>query len=151
MSNNIFPEVLVREIIPMIDSAFRTVADRDHRAMAGLSMGGFPTFQITLTNLDKFAYIGGFSGATFLQPGTEITKMYDGAWADASAFNQKVKVLYLSVGTGEPARMYTGIKALHEALEKAGIRHVFYESPGTAHEWQTWRRSLRQFASLIFK
>lgn len=151
MNNNVFPEVLVREIIPMIDSAFRTSPDRNHRAMAGLSMGGFQTFQTTMANLEKFAYIGGFSGATFLQPGTDITKIYNGAWADAPAFNQKVKVLYLSVGTAEPMRMYAGIKGLHEALEKAGIRHVYYESPGTAHEWQTWRRSLRQFASLIFK
>jgi enterochelin esterase-like enzyme len=151
MANNVFPEVLVREVIPMIDSIFRTVADRDHRAMAGLSMGGFQTFQTTMSNLDRFAYIGGFSGATFLQSGTDIGQLYDGAWANAPVFNQKVKVLYLSVGTAEPTRMYTGIKGLHEALEKAGINHIYYESPGTAHEWQTWRRSLRQFASLIFK
>ncbi|HLZ86893.1 MAG TPA: alpha/beta hydrolase-fold protein, partial [Puia sp.] len=151
MNDNIFPEVLVKEIIPMVDSAFRTIPDRDHRAMAGLSMGGFQTFQTTMTNLDKFAYIGGFSGAAFLQPGTDITRLYNGAWADAPAFAQKVKVLYLSVGTAEPPRMLTGIRGLHDALEKAGIRHVYYESPGTAHEWQTWRRSLRQFAGLIFK
>ncbi len=148
---NIFPEVLVGEVVPMIDSAFRTVPDRDHRAMAGLSMGGFQTFQTTMTNLDKFAYIGGFSGATFLQPGADITQLYGGAWADPGAFRQKVKLLYLSVGTAEPARMLTGIRGLHEALDKAGIAHVYYESPGTAHEWQTWRRSLRQYASLIFK
>ena len=151
MNSNVFPQVLVKEIIPMIDSAFRTMPDREHRAMAGLSMGGFQTFQTTMTNLDKFAWIGGFSGAAFLQPGTDITRLYDGAWANAGSFNQKVKLLYLSIGTAEPERMYTGIKGLHEALEKAGIRHVYYESPGTAHEWQTWRRSLRQFAGLIFK
>jgi enterochelin esterase-like enzyme len=151
MNSNVFPQVLVKEIVPMIDSAFRTIADREHRAMAGLSMGGFQTFQTTMTNLDKFAWIGGFSGATFLQPGTDITRLYDGAWADAAGFNQKVKLLYLSIGTAEPERMYAGIKGLHDALEKAGIRHVYYESPGTAHEWQTWRRSLKQFASLIFK
>jgi enterochelin esterase-like enzyme len=151
MSANVFPEVLVKEIIPLIDNTFRTYTDRDHRAMAGLSMGGFQTFQTTMTNLDKFAYIGGFSGATFLQPGADVTKMYDGAWADAAAFNKKVKVLYISVGTAEPERMQNGIKGFHEALEKAGIKQVYYESPGTAHEWQTWRRSLNQFASLIFK
>jgi len=151
MNNNIFPEVLVKEIIPMIDSSFRTLPDREHRAMAGLSMGGFQTFQTTMTNLDKFAYIGGFSGATFLQPGTDITQLYEGAWANAAAFNQKVKLVYLSIGTAEPERMYTGVKGFHEALEKAGIKHVYYESPGTSHEWQTWRRSLRQFASLLFK
>jgi len=150
-NNNVFPEVLVREIVPMIDSAFRTIPDREHRAMAGLSMGGFQTFQTTMTNPDKFAYIGGFSGATFLQAGTPVTGLYNGAWADPAAFAQKVKVLYLSVGTAEPARMLTGIRGLHEALQQAGIRHVYYESPQTAHEWQTWRRSLRQYASLIFK
>ena len=151
MSSNVFPDVLVKEIIPMIDKSFRTVSDREHRAMAGLSMGGFQTFQTTMTNLDKFAYIGGFSGAAFLQPDSDIKQMYNGAWADPQAFNQKVKVVYVSIGTSEPERMYTGVKGFHEALEKAGIKHVYYESPGTAHEWQTWRRSLRQFASLIFK
>jgi enterochelin esterase-like enzyme len=150
-SANIFPEVLVKEIIPMIDHNFRTIADRYHRAMAGLSMGGFQTFQATMANLDKFAYVGGFSGATFLQPGTAITGMYNGVWSDAATFNRSVKVLYLSVGTAEPQRMYDGIKALHEALKNAGIKHTYYESPGTAHEWQSLRRSLNQFAALIFK
>jgi enterochelin esterase-like enzyme len=135
----------------MVDAKFRTLASRDQRAMAGLSMGGFQTFQTTMTNLDKFAYVGGFSGAAFMQPGTEITKMYNGVFADANAFNQKVKVLYLSIGTTEPERMQTTVNGFHEALEKAGIKHVYYQSPGTAHEWQSWRRSLNQFASLIFK
>lgn len=151
MAGNVFPDVLVKEIIPMVDAKFRTLTDRDHRAMAGLSMGGFQTLQTTMTNIDKFAYVGGFSGAAFMQPGTDITKMYNGVFADANAFNKKLKVLYLSVGTTEPERMQTTVKGFHEALEKAGIKHVFYESPGTAHEWQSWRRSLNQFASLIFK
>lgn len=151
MAGNVFPDVLVKEIIPMVDAKFRTLTDRGHRAMAGLSMGGFQTFQTTMTNLDKFAYIGGFSGAAFMQPGSDITKMYNGVFADANAFNQKVKLLYISIGTAEPERMQTMVKGFHEALEKAGIRQVYYESPGTAHEWQSWRRSLNQFASLIFK
>jgi enterochelin esterase-like enzyme len=151
MAGNVFPDVLVKEIIPMVDKSFRTIADREHRAMAGLSMGGFQTFQTTMTNLDKFAYIGGFSGAAFLQPGSDIKQLYNGAWADAAAFNQKVKVMYVSIGTAEPERMYTGVKNFHAALENAGIKHIYYESPGTSHEWQTWRRSLRQFAGLIFK
>lgn len=151
MAGNVFPDVLVKEIVPMVDEKFRTLASRDHRAMAGLSMGGFQTFQTTMTNLDKFAYIGGFSGAGFMQPGTDITKMYNGVFADANAFNEKVKVLYLSVGTTEQERMQTMVKGFHEGLEKAGIKHVFYQSPGTAHEWQSWRRSLNQFAGMIFK
>ena len=151
MSGNVFPEVLVKEIIPMTEKNFRVIADREHRAMAGLSMGGFQTIQTTMSNLDKFSYIGGFSGAGFLQPNADITKMYDGVMADSTAFNNKVKVLYVSIGTTEPERMYNGVKSFHDALQKAGIKHVYYESPNTAHEWQTWRRSLRQFASLIFK
>ncbi|MBC3788451.1 alpha/beta hydrolase-fold protein [Spirosoma utsteinense] len=151
MASNVFPEVLVKEVIPMIDKSFRTLADRNDRAMAGLSMGGFQTFQTTMTNLDKFAYIGGFSGAGRLQPGADIKQAYDGAWSDADAFNKKMKVVYVSIGTKEPERMYTGVNGFHQALEKAGIKHVYYESPGTAHEWQTWRRSLRQYAGLIFK
>jgi enterochelin esterase-like enzyme len=151
MANNDFPAVLIKDIIPMVDKTFRTISDRDHRAMAGLSMGGFQTFQTTMTNLDKFAYVGGFSGAVFPDPDTDYTKVFDGAWADAEAFNKKVKVMYLSIGTAEPERMYKSVNSLHQALDKAGIKHVYYESPGTAHEWQTWRRSLHQFAGLIFK
>jgi enterochelin esterase-like enzyme len=151
MNINVFPEVLVKEVIPMIDKSFRTLTDRDDRAMAGLSMGGFQTFQTTMTNLDKFAYIGGFSGAGRLQPGADVKQLYDGAWSDPEAFNKKMKVVYVSIGTKEPERMYTGVNGFHQALEKAGIKHVYYESPGTSHEWQTWRRSLRQYASLIFK
>jgi enterochelin esterase-like enzyme len=151
MQNNAFPDVLVKDVIPMIDKTFRTLTDRDHRAMAGLSMGGFQTFQTTMTNIDKFAYIGGFSGAAFLEPGTDISKAFDGVWADPDAFNKKVKVMYLSIGTVEPERMYNSVNGFHSALEKAGIKHIYYESPGTSHEWQTWRRSLHQFAALIFK
>jgi len=151
MNGNIFPEVLIKEIIPMTDRTFRTLADRNHRAMAGLSMGGFQTFQTTMTHLDLFNYVGGFSGAAFLQPNTDVTTMYDGIWANADKFNKQLKVMYISIGTTEPERMYTGVSGFHKALDKAGIKHTYYESPGTAHEWQTWRRSLRQFASLIFK
>ncbi|MDH5250762.1 MAG: alpha/beta hydrolase-fold protein [Cyclobacteriaceae bacterium] len=151
MANNAFPDVLVQDIIPMIDKTFRTIADREHRAMAGLSMGGFQTFQTTMTNLDKFSYVGGFSGAAFLEPGSDITKAFDGVWADAEAFNKKIKVMYLSIGTLEPERMYNSVNGFHTALEKAGIKHIYYESPGTSHEWQTWRRSLNQFAGMIFK
>ena len=68
-----------------------------------------------------------------------------------NAFNQKVKLMYLSIGTDEPTNMYQTVNNFHKELEKAGIKHVYYESPGTSHEWLTWRRSLNQFAGLIFK
>ena len=70
--------------------------------------------------------------------------------ADADEFNKKVKVLWLGIGTTEPQRMYEGVKNYHEALEKAGIKHIYYESPGTSHEWLTWRRCLNEFAPLLF-
>ncbi len=70
--------------------------------------------------------------------------------ADADEFNRKVRLLWLGIGTAEPQRMYDGIKNYHEALEKAGIKHVYYESPGTSHEWLTWRRCLHEFAPLLF-
>jgi enterochelin esterase-like enzyme len=149
--NNTLSDVFIQEIIPMIDKEFRTLADRKHRAMAGLSMGGFQTFQITLTHLDQFASIGGFSGAGFMMPGTDISTMYNGVWKDVAAFNKKVNVVYLSIGTAEPERMYQTVNNFHNELVKIGIQHIYYESPGTSHEWLTWKRSLKQFASLLFK
>jgi len=149
--NQTLTDVFIKEIIPTIDKEFRTITDREHRAMAGLSMGGFQSFQITLTNLDKFAYIGGFSGAGFMMPGTDIKEMYNGVWTDVEVFNKKVKLVYMSIGTAEPERMYQSVNNFHKELEKAGIKHLYYESPGTSHEWLTWRRSLNQFASLLFK
>jgi enterochelin esterase-like enzyme len=151
MQDRTFEDVVIKEIIPTIDKEFRTISDRDHRAMAGLSMGGFQTFQITLDNLDKFAYIGGFSGAGFVQQGSDFSKLYNGVWSDVNAFNKKIKLMYLSTGTAEAERMYQTVNSFHKELEKAGIKHTYYESPGTAHEWLTWRRSLNQFASMIFK
>lgn len=149
-----FGDDLVGDVIPMIDTEFRTIADREHRAMAGLSMGGMQTFQVTLSHLDKFSYIGGFSGAgTGFVSGNNAfdpKTAFDGALADPAAFNKKVHLVWLGVGTAEPERMHSGIVAFHDALLKAGVDVKFYESPGTAHEWQTWRRDLNLFAPLLF-
>jgi enterochelin esterase-like enzyme len=151
MQNTTLEDVVIKEILPMIDKEFRTIPDRDHRAMTGLSMGGFQSFQITLHNLDKFAYIGGFSGAGQMQQGVEFSKLYNGVWADPDAFNKKVKLMFLSTGLKEPERMYQTVNNFKKELDKAGIKHVYYESPGTAHEWLTWRRSLHEFVPLLFK
>jgi enterochelin esterase-like enzyme len=151
MANNAFPDVLIKEIIPMIDKDFRTLSDRDHRALAGLSMGGFQTFQTAMPNLDKFTYVGGFSGVTFIEAGMDPKQMFNGVWANANEFNGKVKLVYLSIGSKEPERMYNTVNGIHKAFDELGIKHIYYESPGTAHEWQTWRRSLHQFAEMIFK
>jgi enterochelin esterase-like enzyme len=146
-----FEDVMVKDLIPMIDATYRTIPDREHRAMAGLSMGGMQTFQIGLKHLDLFAFLGGFSGAGggFRGAPFDPKTAYNGVMADADAFNKKVRLVWLGVGTAEGG-MYDGIKNYHEALAKAGIKNVYYESPGTAHEWLTWRRCLHEFAPLLF-
>jgi enterochelin esterase family protein len=140
--------MMLTDLIPMIEKTYRALPGRENRAMAGLSMGGFQTFLTTLANLDKFAYIGGFSGSTGGFGGQFDPKTSNnGVFADAEAFNKKVKVLFLGIGSMEGA----GTKNFSEQLTKAGIGNVYFESPGTAHEWLTWRRCLNDFAPRIFK
>ena len=141
-----FERVLVDDLIPFIDANFRTLADQPNRAMAGLSMGGMQTRQITLANLDKFSHIGIFSGGSIAP--TNIT--------DMAAFKQKVKVVFVGYGSrelgGGDRRGFGGDpKANTEALKAAGVNTYFYVSPDTAHEWQSWRRSLHRFAQLVFQ
>src|SRR5690349_7044048 len=147
-----FTDDITKALIPFVDKTFRTLPDRDNRAMAGLSMGGFQTFQITLNRLDLFSHIGGFSGAGGLggrafDPKTD----FNGAFADPKAFAKKVRLLWLGIGTAEPERMRDGIRGFHKALTDAGIDHVYVESQGTDHEWQTWRRNLNDFAPRLFR
>lgn len=148
-----FEQVLIKEIIPMIDGAYRTVADREHRAVAGLSMGGNQAVSIGTHNLDKFAYIAGFSGTMNglstdpLDPATA----FGGRFRDAAAFNKQVKLLWLGMGTLEPNPFPGAIGEFRKMLEKAGIKYVYFSSDGTAHEWLTWRRDLHDFAPRLFR
>ena len=140
---NAFEEVLIKDIIPMVESKYRVIADTEHRAMAGLSMGGMQTHSITLANPTTFAYVGMFSGGTF---NTEELK-------DAADFKKTNKVLFMSAG-GKETRMAEGDGSVGKAAENLkalGYNAHSYVSPGTQHEWQTWRRSLYQFSQLIFK
>jgi enterochelin esterase family protein len=149
-----FEDDVTQALIPFIDKTYRTVPDRDHRAMAGLSMGGMQTFQVTFNHLDDFSYIGGFSGAgnPFLTGGKfDVKTAYHGALADPTAFAKRVHLLWIGVGTKEPERMKSGLESLHTSLEEGKVQHVFYESPGTDHEWQTWRRDLKDFAPRLFQ
>jgi enterochelin esterase-like enzyme len=150
-----FEDDVTQVLIPFVDATYRTIADRDHRGMAGLSMGGMQTYQITLKHLDLFSYIGGFSGAGGLQmignQKPDWKTAYDGVFADPAAFAKKVHLLWLGVGTNEPEMMREGIRRFHASLTEAGIEHVYYESPGTDHEWQTWRRDLKDFAPRLFQ
>jgi enterochelin esterase family protein len=138
-----FQQILLKDIIPMVEKNYRVIADTEHRAMAGLSMGGMQTHAITLANPTTFAYVGMFSGGTF---NTEELK-------DAADFKKTNKVLFMSAG-GRETRMAEGDGSVGKAaedLKKMGINAHSYVSPETAHEWQTWRRSLYQFAQLLFK
>jgi enterochelin esterase-like enzyme len=138
-----FEKTLVGDFIPFVDANFRTVADQPHRAMAGLSMGGMQTRGITLAHLDTFSHIGVFSGGSIAV--TNIT--------DMPKFKEKVKLVFVSYGSRElgPNARGGDPKVNVAALKEAGINSVFYESPNTAHEWQSWRRSLHEFALLAFK
>jgi enterochelin esterase-like enzyme len=138
MTNTPFEHVLIEEMIPFIDANFRTVADQPHRGLAGLSMGGMLTHGISLAHVDKFAYIGMFSGGSIGV--SEIKDMAD--------FKKKVKLVFVGYGSRENGA--TG-KANVEELKNAGINAVYYESPLTAHEWLSWRRDLREFAPLLFQ
>jgi enterochelin esterase-like enzyme len=108
----------------MIDSTYRTIPDREHRPMAGLSMGGMQTFNITLNNLDRFAYIGGFSGAGGGFGGGSFNPKtaHNGGMADAQAFNQKVRLLFISIGTAEGERFYTSVRNYRDGLETAASK-----------------------------
>jgi len=142
-----FTPMLLNEIIPYVEKTFRVFTDRNSRAMAGLSWGGYQTFQIVLNNLDKFSYLGGFSGAGMFNPETDLKTVYNGVFSDPEAFNRQVHAFFLGIGSEEGPRM----KALSEALRKAGIHNTYFESKGTAHEWLTWRRCLHEFAPLLFR
>ncbi len=146
-----FTEMMLTDLIPVIERTYRVAPGRENRAMAGLSMGGMQTFTTALGNLDKFGYIGGFSGSSG-GPGRGTTAWdpktaSGGVYADAAAFNKRVKVLFLGIGSAEG----TGTKTFSDALTKAGINNVYFESPGTAHEWLTWRRCLNDFAPRLFR
>jgi enterochelin esterase family protein len=141
---NRFRDTLLQDIIPMIDATFRTLPDQGHRAMAGLSMGGMQTNAIAMAHLDVFGWVGIFSGGTVGDPATA----HDGVMANAREFNKKVRLIFQSCGSKERPE---NLKANYELLKAAGINTAMYVSEGTAHEWQTWRRSLREFAQLLFK
>jgi enterochelin esterase family protein len=139
-----FKNTLLQDIIPMIDGTFRTMPDPAHRAMAGLSMGGMQTNAIAMENTDVFGWVGIFSGGTVGDPATA----HNGVMANAAAFNKKVKLIFQSCGSKERPE---SVKASYDQLKAAGINTAMYVSEGTAHEWQTWRRSLHAFAPLLFK
>ena len=138
MTGGAFQDVLLKDIIPMVEKNYRVIADPQHRAMAGLSMGGMTTHGITLANPTTFAYVGMFSGGTFSV--SELENNDD--------FKKTNKVLFMSAGSHEGGM---GVMNAADEIRKLGINATGYISEGTAHEWHTWRRSLYQFVQLCFK
>jgi enterochelin esterase-like enzyme len=144
-----FQTVLVDELIPYIDANFRTLTDQPNRAMAGLSMGGFETRLITLKNLDTFSHIGLFSGGSISVDDVN----------NNPGFKEKIKLVFVSYGSRELESRRDGGRGPFggdprentDAIKEIGINAHFYVSPNTAHEWQSWRRSLHEFAQLLFK
>src|SRR3954469_7157642 len=146
-----YTEMMFTDLVPAIERTYRVRPGKENRAMAGLSMGGAQTFATTLTNLDKFAYIGGVrgdcGGVGRRKQGPDMKTICGGAFADPAAFNSKIKVLFLGIGAAEGP----GTKNFSDALTKAGVHNVYFESPETAHEWLSWRRALNEFAPRLFK
>ena len=144
---NSFYPVLLNDLIPYIDANFRTKADRENRAMAGLSWGGHQTFDVVLTNLDKFSYMGTFSGAIF---GLDLKTAYNSVFTNPEAFNKQIHYFLMCSGTEGMDKMF-GTKKMVEDLNEMGINAHYSESTGTAHEWLTWRRGLNEFIPHLFK
>ena len=142
-----FYKVMTNDLITTIDSKFRTLRGRDHRAMAGLSWGGHQTFDVVLSHMDLFAWMGAFSGAIF---GLDVKTAYNGIFTRPDEFNRKIHYLFLMSGTEGMDKMF-GTKKLVDELNNQGIHAHYYESTGTDHEWLTWRRGLRQFVPHLFK
>lgn len=129
-----FQTVLIDELIPYVDANFRTSADQRHRAMAGLSMGGFETHTITLARPDVFSYYGLLSGGIY-KP-------------DEIKDKSKVKLIFMSCGSFENPDV---VRKAADSLKTAGFNAVSYVSENTRHEFQTWRRSLYVLAPMLFK
>ena len=141
---NSFYPVLLNDLIPYIDANFRSKTDRDNRAMAGLSWGGHQTFDIVFNNMDKFAWLGTFSGAIF---GLDLKTAYNGVFTNADEFNKKIHYMYMNWGSEDFIKSGDIVKGLQEM----GIKVEGKESPGTAHEFLTWRRGLHEFIPHLFK
>ena len=140
----LFDSILTGDLIPFIDANFRTLPDREHRALAGLSMGGAQALRIGFNHLDLFAYLAAFS------PAIEIAdphRDYDGLLAGPARVNRQLKLLW--IGIGREDFLYAPVKESHETLDHAGIKHVWVESSG-AHIWTVWRKYLADLAPRLF-
>jgi len=140
-----FDKIVNEDLIPFIDRNYRTIPDREHRAIAGLSMGGAQAMRIGLNHLDRFASIGAFSPAIAI---TDLNKDYEGILADPAKVNRRLQLLWIGIGSDD--FLFEPVKQSHEILEKAGIHHVWVQGSG-AHVWTVWRKYLEDFAPRLFQ
>ena len=152
-----FEQMITEEVIPFVDARYRTIADRRHRATAGLSWGAKQAYDLALGHPEYFASMAGFSGIIVIgefnhsNPGfkdpKQLNAAYNGIFSNPKQFNKDTDLLFIANGEAEGNHLadMSGI------LKKKGIKNTFYQSPKTAHEWLTWRRCLYNYAQLLFK
>lgn len=136
-----FEKDLLNDLIPFIESKYPVFTDKEHRAIAGLSMGGGQSLNFGLGNLDKFAWIGGFSSAP-------NTKRPEELLPDPEAAKQKLKLLWISCGASDGLITYS--KRTHEYLAEKNVPHIYYIEPGV-HDFKVWKNGLYMFSQLLFK
>ena len=137
----IFEKDLLNDLIPFIESKYPVFTDKDHRAIAGLSMGGGQSLNFGLGNLDKFSWVGSFSAAPNTKTPQELLP-------DAEAAKSKLKLLWISCGASDGLITYS--KRTHEYLAEKGVPHIYYIEPGV-HDFKVWKNGLYMFSQLIFK
>ncbi|MDO5442623.1 MAG: alpha/beta hydrolase-fold protein [Bacteroidia bacterium] len=152
-----FEEMICDEVIPFVDANYRTIADRRHRATAGLSWGAKQAYDLALGHPEYFASMAGFSGIIVIgefnhsNPGfkdpKQLNAAYNGIFSNPKQFNRDTDVLFIANGEAEGNHLAD----MSKILKKKGIKNTYYQSPKTAHEWLTWRRCLYNYAQLLFK
>jgi enterochelin esterase family protein len=140
-----FGKDLIEDLVPFIESRYRAIADREHRAIVGLSMGGGEALTIGLNHLELFSHVGGFSSG--LGAAAEFPKTYASLIADPQASNKKLRLLW--VGCGKEDGAFAASKSFSEFLKEHAVEHTFRETSG-AHTWMVWRRYLNEISPLLF-
>ncbi|TLV01623.1 esterase [Dyadobacter luticola] len=136
-----FEKDLLNDLIPFVEKKYPVLTDREHRAIAGLSMGGGQSLNFGLGNLDKFAWVGGFSSAP-------NTKKPEELMPNPEEAKKKLKLLFISCGDND--RLITFSKRTHDYLFEHEVPHVYYVEPGV-HDFKVWKNGLYMFSQFLFK
>ncbi|OYW17405.1 MAG: esterase, partial [Sphingobacteriales bacterium 12-47-4] len=136
-----FEKDLLNDLIPFIEKKYPAYTDKDHRAIAGLSMGGGQSLNFGLGNLDKFSWVGGFSSAPNTKPAAELVP-------DPQAARDKLKLLFISCGASDGLIQFS--KRTHDYLQQNNVPHIYFIEPGF-HDFNVWKNGLYMFSQLIFR